>query len=155
MKRILYTFIAAMLVLCGCSAKADKDAFTYENLTLYLDKEESFQEDTAQGYDYCLLGDTVIIFARRISKQELSGMGLTDTDSVFRYGFGDEQEYEEIRGYRTFLYFGSSANTSEYRYLYALLEDSEYYWDFNVCSQVYDDSTDAKLKEIIRTLKLK
>ncbi len=154
--------VLAVFMLAGCSNDSsgskieDYNEYTYENLTLLIPKELNMEEAELDEYDWVLDGDKLAVFTNRFMKSDLKEQGFENAEQVFQEVFPD-QEYEISNGYRYFLYTNTGDDGMEYRYLYALLEDNVYYWDFNLAVLPGDDAQadDDLLVGVMQRLVLK
>ena len=123
------------------------EKYTYENLDVYVPETMPLTGVEIEGYDCAWGGNDLYVFATRIEKEKLKEAGVATKEDVFSKGMPDIEYVKD--GNKYWYQYDNDVNDVPYRYVYVLLEDDTYFWDFNAAVKSGNSEEDDMLLQAI------
>ena len=152
--RKMLSALLALTMIAGCSSKGGgpsegqsipestpepaTSVYTYENVTLHVPADQEFEDYDAEGYEYSLLSDRMVIFLTSETKKELADAGAPDItlEEYADYATRDSAELSlskisDICMRAKYVFDADSG--AKYRYVTDLIETEDRFWIINYC----------------------
>ncbi len=125
--------------------------YTCENLDFFVPDTLPLTEAELDGFDKAFEGSVLYIFLSRIDKEKVKENGIETKEDAFRTGL-PEVEYVKD-GDRYWYLYDNEVDGKPIRYIYALMEDDAYFWDFHAALvRGNSEEDDTLLKKIVKSI---